>query len=59
MKPERPRDGYLEVDGLRSDFRFLRRHKQARGIVWIETATGEYWELASALVWDKKRKKLP
>lgn len=46
------RDGYIEVNGLKADFRFKWHHPSASNICWVETAAGETWVNDTNLHWD-------
>lgn len=52
------RDGYIEVNGLKADFRFLRPHP-CGDCAWVETAAGETWVHDTNLHWDNATQAKP
>lgn len=47
------RDGYIEVNGLKADFRLIRPHHASNTEAsLVDTAVGEHWIKDTDLHWD-------
>jgi hypothetical protein len=60
MRKPRPPDGVWTANGLKADFRMIRKHPtKGEDIYLVETVAGENWADGKELRWEIKREPKP